>query len=134
MFQKLINKLDKAHKEGKINKEIEIAEKLGYFLLAGTIAKEHGLLKIAYDNFKKAKDIENINRIQEIIFQKKPLNIIKIQRHEELNERPSGIYKEKLDYGNWSKPFYRKIDNHLIDCFKKIQEPEYSYKKIKILN
>ena len=31
MSQKLINKLYEARKEGKVNKEIEIAEKLNYF-------------------------------------------------------------------------------------------------------
>ncbi|MEK6823974.1 MAG: hypothetical protein AABY06_02965 [Nanoarchaeota archaeon] len=87
-----------------------------------------------WENFKRAKNIENINRIQEIVYQKRPLNVMRIQMNEELNERSSGIYKEKLDSKNLSKPFYNKVENNLLNYFKKIQEPKYSPQKIKILN
>lgn len=78
MNQKLKNLLYKARREGKVNKEIEIAEKLNCYFLAGTIAKEHGLYKKAYENFKRNNQKEDMSMIQDIVNLKKIPAVIDI--------------------------------------------------------
>ncbi len=115
MNQKLINKLYEARKEGKVNKEIEIAEKLGYFFLAGTIAKEHGLFNKAYKNFNKINQKKEIKIIEKIIYPKNYLTMRNFQRNKELygGEDFKSKYKEKILCRKIKEKWFKQIKNSL---------------------
>ena len=85
-----------AYEKGQVMKQIDIAEKAGYYFLAGSLAKEDGLFKKAYENFKRIEDIdsyiENIGRLNEIVFPKHSLTIKEIKRTEKsYGKRSSSI-------------------------------------------
>lgn len=121
MNQKLINKLYEARNKGQINKEIEIAEKLNYFFLAGTIAKEHGLFKIAYENFKKTNQKKEIKIIREIVYPRKHLTMRDIKKTKEFygGEDFKKKYKEEHSFKYSKQQFYKKIKNYLKDSLNK---------------
>ncbi|MEK6817289.1 MAG: hypothetical protein AABX80_00660 [Nanoarchaeota archaeon] len=116
-----------ANKKGQVTKQIDIAEKAGYYFLAGSLAKIDGLFKRAYENFKKIKDIdsyiENINELNEIVFPKYFLTIKEIKITEKSYGRRSSsiLYKERLEYKNGNKHFDKKINNDLMRQLVKFQ-------------
>lgn len=122
--------IEKAQKDGDFKVKIFFAERYGFYNYAGKISKLHGLFKRAYENFKKIGKNEKLEELDKIIFPKKFLNIKEIKKNEKLSE----ILKERKAHGNWNKLFYNKIDDNLTNYLKKIQEPKYSYKRIKIYN
>lgn len=136
MNQQLISGLHEAFLNGNIDEEINIAEKLGYYHHAGSRAKEHGLLKKAYENFSKID--ENLKgQIEEIVFPKKFLRVQDMQKIEELFENKNSlkICQERYDNGNWDQPWSNKVHDDLIRPFKRYNtQKQFSSEKIKIYN
>lgn len=95
-----------AIKKEKITEKINAAERLGYFFLAGISAKEGGLFKRAYENFKTIKHIEEIEKLNNIIFPEHYLKVKKIKRIEDKKERDYELnnkhrFKKANDYLMW---------------------------------
>lgn len=127
-----------ANKKGQVTKQIDIAEKAGYYFLAGSLAEKNGLFKRACENFKKINDIdryiENIHKLNEIVFPKYFLTIKEIKITEKSCRSPLILYKERLDYKNGNKHFDKKINDDLLRPLKKFQAGQVLSNQIKKSN
>ncbi|MBI2004468.1 hypothetical protein HYS72_03325 [Candidatus Pacearchaeota archaeon] len=130
-LKKLLNKIFELHAKKKIKKGISLAEKAGYFFVAGNLSKEQGRLNKAFELYKKGKEKKNyalreacLNNYDEIIRLlnlnlEESLTIRQIQKNEEIyNDRILKIYRERCDCGNWDKPRDSKVHNDLTISIK----------------
>ena len=83
-LQKLENQVYEAYRNREIDKEISITEKLGQYFLAGYKAKQYGLFKKALENFKKSDQLDNIERIKEIVYPETLLTCKEINSYEKI--------------------------------------------------
>ena len=132
-LKKVLNKISETYNKRKIKKGISLAEKAGYFFLAGKIAKKQGWFNKAFELYKKGKEkhnyafrercLDNYDKIINLISLEKSLTIKQIQKNEEIcNDRILKIYGERCDCGNWNRPWAKKINDDLTISMKNYEK------------
>jgi len=143
-YELMKTEVEKAKEKGDFKTQIVLAERLGLYLYAGKVSMKHGLIKRAYENFKKCSGEiffegeyyeKPLDLIEPMIFSTKFLKKDEIQDNEYYQNKGNLEIKREYDLENKNKTIENRIHGEIIDNLKKYSKGnEFSCERIMIYN